>query len=84
MNMPDELLPVIEWWEKDGKKHLAIGGCILLAGLAGWGFNAWRQSRTEAAAAACGISRRPWLWKVTVRISVVTHSLPKRALPQME
>lgn len=52
MNMPDELLPVIEWWEKDGKKHLAIGGCILLAGLAGWGFNAWRQSRAEAAAAA--------------------------------
>ena len=24
MTIPEELLPVVEWWEKDGKKALAV------------------------------------------------------------
>lgn len=51
MNIPDELLPVIEWWEKDGKKHLAIAGVAGVAALACWGWMEHRKSRRAEAQA---------------------------------
>jgi len=50
MNIPEELLPVVEWWEKDGKQTVAI---LLVAGLAVagyYGIKGWRESRRIAAA----------------------------------
>lgn len=50
MNIPEELLPVVEWWEKDGKQTVAI---LLVAGLAVagyYGVKGWRESRRIAAA----------------------------------
>jgi tetratricopeptide (TPR) repeat protein len=47
--IPEELLPLIEWWEKDGKKTLLF---VVLAGLcvAGYyGVKAWREGRRQAA-----------------------------------
>ena len=51
-NIPEELLPVIEWWEKDGKQTLVM---VLAAAVvvAGWyGVKGWRESRRVAAADA--------------------------------
>lgn len=38
MNVPHELVPVIEWWQKDGKKTAAIAavGAIIALGIYGW------------------------------------------------
>jgi len=50
MNIPEELLPVLEWWEKDGKQTVAI---LLVAGLAVagyYGVKGWRDGRRIAAA----------------------------------
>lgn len=49
MRIPDELLPVVEWWERDGKQTLAI--LAVAAVLAGcwFGVKSWRQSRIDAA-----------------------------------
>ena len=50
MNIPEELLPVVEWWEKDGKKTLAIVAVAGLAYLCYWGWMAHRESvRNDAA-----------------------------------
>ena len=52
MNMPEELLPVVEWWEKDGKQTVAI---LVVAGIAaaGWfGVKSWRAARVAAASDA--------------------------------
>lgn len=39
MTIPEELLPVVEWWEKDGKKTLAV---LALAGIAAGGYFGWK------------------------------------------
>ncbi len=52
MTIPEELLPVVEWWEKDGKKTLAV---LALAGIAAggyFGWKAWREHRCDAAGEA--------------------------------
>jgi len=52
MTIPEELLPVVEWWEKDGKKTLAI---LALAGIAAggyFGWKMWRDYRCDAAGEA--------------------------------
>ena len=52
MNIPEELLPVVEWWEKDGKQTVAI---LLVAGLAVagyYGVKGWRENRRLAASDA--------------------------------
>ena len=54
MKIPEELLPVVEWWEKDGKKTLAIAAVV---GVAVLGYISWRshkeklQEEAEAAVA---------------------------------
>ncbi len=49
MRIPDELLPVVEWWEKDGKQTLAIV-CAVAVIAAGWyGVKGWREARAAAA-----------------------------------
>lgn len=49
MRIPDELLPVVEWWEKDGKQTLAIVGVAAVL-VAGWyGVKGWRAARVAAA-----------------------------------
>ena len=52
MTIPEELLPVIEWWEKDGKQTLAIvaAAAVIVAGY--YGIKEWRQSQREAAGSA--------------------------------
>lgn len=52
MTIPEELLPVIEWWEKDGKQTLAIvaAAAVVVAGY--YGIKNWRQSQREAAGSA--------------------------------
>ena len=42
MTIPEELLPVVEWWEKDGKKTLAV---LALAGIAAGGYFGWKAWR---------------------------------------
>ncbi len=56
MNIPEELLPVVEWWEKDGKKTLAIVGVAGVVALAIWAFNARRERAKDAAADALAAS----------------------------
>ena len=34
MNTPEELIPVIDWWQKDGKKTIAVVACAGLVALA--------------------------------------------------
>ena len=57
MNIPEELLPVIEWWEKDGKKTLVVVAIAGAAALAWWGWNARAaRMRDNAANALLGYS----------------------------
>lgn len=52
MNIPEELIPLVEWWEKDGKKTVV---CLLAAAaVAGafYGVRGYRASRTEKASQA--------------------------------
>lgn len=55
MNTPDELIPLADWWKKNGKKYLAMA---LVAGVAALGFYLWmskeRRLDAEAAVFACG------------------------------
>lgn len=52
MNIPEELLPVVEWWEKDGKKTLAVAAVAGVVALGIWSWRAHRESVREDAAAA--------------------------------
>ncbi|MBO7207762.1 MAG: hypothetical protein J6W10_09160 [Kiritimatiellae bacterium] len=56
MNTPDELIPLIDWWKKDGKKCLAMA---LVAGMAALGAYLWmskeRRLDAEAAVYASGV-----------------------------
>ena len=49
MNTPEELIPVIDWWQKDGKKTVALVAC---AGLVALVVNFWisRDKRLDAEA----------------------------------
>ncbi len=47
--IPDELLPVVEWWEKDGKQTVSIVAAVGVAVLAWYGFKNWREGRRIAA-----------------------------------
>lgn len=50
--IPEELLPVIEWWEKDGKQTL-VWLAIAAAAVGGfYGYRNWRAARETAAADA--------------------------------
>ena len=55
MNTPDELIPLADWWKKNGKKYLAMA---LVAGVAALGVYLWmskeRRLDAEAAVFACG------------------------------
>ena len=52
MNIPEELLPVVEWWERDGKKTLAVAALAGVAALAVWGWKARAARERDAASAA--------------------------------
>jgi len=52
MNIPEELLPVVEWWEKDGKKTLAVVAVAGVVALGIWSWRAHKESVREDAAAA--------------------------------
>lgn len=56
MNTPDELIPLIDWWKKDGKKCLAMA---LVAGMAALGVYLWmskeRRLDAEATVYASGV-----------------------------
>lgn len=52
MTIPEELLPVIEWWEKDGKKTLAIAAAAVVVVAGYYGVKNWRESRRVAAGSA--------------------------------
>jgi predicted negative regulator of RcsB-dependent stress response len=52
MNIPEELMPLVEWWEKDGKKTLA---CLLAAAVAVgafYGIKGYKASQAEKASQA--------------------------------
>lgn len=55
MNTPEELIPLADWWKKEGKKYLAMA---LVAGMAALGVYLWmsreRRLDAEAAVFACG------------------------------
>lgn len=52
-----ELLPLIEWWEKDGKKILLV----LVVLVAAWGaFRYWKSSRAQTQAAASQALTSAW------------------------
>jgi len=50
MTIPEELLPVIDWWEKDGKQTLAIVAVCGLAVLGYYGVKNYRAAQADAAA----------------------------------
>lgn len=52
MKMPEELLPVVEWWEKNGKKAVVIAVVAGLIGLAGWSWKSRRDAKIAAASDA--------------------------------
>ena len=52
MTIPEELLPVIEWWEKDGKKTLAVAAVAAVAVAGYYGVKGWREARSIAAGEA--------------------------------
>lgn len=52
MNVPEELIPLIAWWEKDGKKTLMYAGAAVAVCLGIWGFKVWREQVANAAHAA--------------------------------
>ena len=52
MTIPEELLPVIEWWEKDGKQTLAIVAVCGIAVLGYYGVKHHREAQAEAASEA--------------------------------
>lgn len=43
-NIPEELIPVIDYWERHGKKTLAVALVALVAGVGYW---AWDRARTQ-------------------------------------
>ncbi|MBO6167498.1 MAG: tetratricopeptide repeat protein [Kiritimatiellae bacterium] len=52
MTIPEELLPVIEWWEKDGKQTLAIVAAAAVVVLGYQGVKNWREAKRIAGADA--------------------------------
>lgn len=48
MKIPEELLPVVEWWEKNGKRAVVIAVVAGLAALAGWAWTARRERNRQA------------------------------------
>ena len=52
MNIPEELLPVVEWWEKDGKKTAVIVVAVLAVFAAYKGYVAHREAKKVAAGSA--------------------------------
>ena len=52
MTIPEELLPVIEWWEKDGKRTLAIAAAAVVVVAGYYGVKNWRESQRVAAGSA--------------------------------
>lgn len=50
--IPEELLPVVEWWEKDGKQTVAILAVVGIAIAGYYGWKNWRENRRIAAADA--------------------------------
>lgn len=49
MNIPEELIPVIDWWEKDGKKTLIVVAVALAAFAAYKGVVAHKEAKRIAA-----------------------------------
>lgn len=49
MTIPEELLPVIEWWEKDGRQTVAVLAVAAAVAAGYYGFKGWRESRAAAA-----------------------------------
>jgi len=52
MNIPEELLPVVEWWEKDGKQTVAVVAVVGLAVLGWQGWKGWKENRRLSASQA--------------------------------
>ena len=50
--IPEELLPVIEWWEKDGKQTLVLLAVVAAVIGGFYGFKNWRAAQRSAAADA--------------------------------
>lgn len=52
MRIPEELIPVIEWWEKDGKQTVAIVAVAAIAVAGYYGWKGWRDARAVKASDA--------------------------------
>ncbi|MCR5414221.1 MAG: tetratricopeptide repeat protein [Kiritimatiellae bacterium] len=50
MKVPEELLPVVEWWERNGKRAMLVGGVVAVVAIVGFSWSA-RRARNRAAAA---------------------------------
>ena len=46
-NIPEELIPVIDYWERHGKATVAAALVVICAGVGYW---AWDRARTETRA----------------------------------
>ncbi len=49
-NIPEELLPLIEWWEQNGKQTVALALVAAVAVAGYYGVKNWREGRRAAAA----------------------------------
>ena len=55
--IPEELLPVIEWWEKNGKQAIVTVVVAAVVAVGYYGFKSHQESQRKAASSALVSSR---------------------------
>ncbi len=60
MKIPEELLPVVEWWETNGKKAIVVGVVALIAGIAYLAWTTHQERARTAAAEATSSALAAW------------------------
>ena len=56
MKIPEELLPVVEWWEQNGKQAMVVAAVAAVAGLVYWSWDARRMRALDAADDALSVA----------------------------
>lgn len=60
MKIPEELLPVVEWWEKNGKRAIVVAVVAALCGIAYLAWTARKERAEMATAEATSATLQDW------------------------
>ncbi len=60
MKIPEELLPLVEWWERNSKEALTVIAVVLVAGLGYWAWETHRERARQADGEALLASLTSW------------------------